>query len=663
MRAVLAHELAHVARGDYVASLAAQCVRALHFYNPLVYWLAARLRLEQELAADAVATEHAGGRKQYLASLASLALATDARAVPWPARPFLPGRGTLLRRIDMLRHEKLGTRTGRTRNLRFATIAALLAVAIIAAGIRGPRDQSAASASAGGADNEQVAERAESTELDLTYVPADADMVLAFRVQSDGGENPFAAISETLLSQFGSALDPGQVEQVANAIWTSSGEGQRHEIAILRSRAGVDWHREFAAKGLPEVDFRDGEKTFRAYAIRSTSTRLAFVLNSRTLLILEKSGLIAHADRTPIGAVEPSWSRVWRQLESPWGAIYLSGKMMKRQGGPGKIIGLPEPWAEAAAAVADGLYWGVAGVQGNGQQPGINIHLAYDSAESATRAAETTEALITLIRNNAGGIAEKMSAAMPSNLWLAPLLEMSVEVAQVDQRESDVVLSARLPEDAFAVELQRATTAASDAAIRMQSMNNMKMIALALHNYASAHGHFPPVATYDEDGKPLLSWRVLILPYLETGGKELYQQFRLDEPWDSPHNKKLIDKMPAEYRFPSQPDETTSAAYFGIAGPETVFPPDHGVPFREITDGTSNTIMLVEAKRDIPWTKPEDIPYDSMGEMPRLGGYQKDGFNTAFADGSVHFVSEAVEPEVLQKLITIAGKEVIQLPF
>ena len=81
-----------------------------------------------------------------------------------------------------------------------------------------------------------------------------------------------------------------------------------------------------------------------------------------------------------------------------------------------------------------------------------------------------------------------------------------------------------------------------DAARRAQSMNNLKQFALAMHNYHDTNGKFPAASSFDKDGKPLLSWRVHVLPYLEQA--ELYKQFHLDEPWDSEHNKKLIEKMP-----------------------------------------------------------------------------------------------------------------------
>ena len=88
----------------------------------------------------------------------------------------------------------------------------------------------------------------------------------------------------------------------------------------------------------------------------------------------------------------------------------------------------------------------------------------------------------------------------------------------------------------------------AENAARSQCINNLKQIGLAMHNYHAMHKTFPPAYTVDKAGKPLLSWRVLILPYLEQDA--LYKEFHLDEPWDSEHNRALIDRMPATYRCP-----------------------------------------------------------------------------------------------------------------
>jgi hypothetical protein len=137
-RAVLAHELAHVLRRDYAAGLLARFAVSLQFYHPLVRWMAGRLQLEQELAADALGARFAGGRGSYLVALSRLTLRQDGRSPCWPARAFLPGRGMLIRRIAMLREESSAVERPWSRSRRRVAALTLLVVGVAAATLRGP---------------------------------------------------------------------------------------------------------------------------------------------------------------------------------------------------------------------------------------------------------------------------------------------------------------------------------------------------------------------------------------------------------------------------------------------------------------------------------------------------------------------------------------------
>jgi hypothetical protein len=204
--------------------------------------------------------------------------------------------------------------------------------------------------------------------------------------------------------------------------------------------------------------------------------------------------------------------------------------------------------------------------------------------------------------------------------------------------------------------------AARENARRTQCVNNLKQIGLAMHNYHSKHDSFPPAFTASKEGKPLLSWRVLILPYLEQ--EELYKQFHLDEAWDSPHNKTLISKMPAFYACPSGKKSTAAdgkTSYLTARGPATIFPGSTGIKIQEITDGTSNTIMVVDANEDsaVTWTKPDDWtmpdPFDTKG----LFGHHPGGTNALSGDGSVRFLRTMIDPKLWHDLFTRNGGEVI----
>ena len=153
------------------------------------------------------------------------------------------------------------------------------------------------------------------------------------------------------------------------------------------------------------------------------------------------------------------------------------------------------------------------------------------------------------------------------------------------------------------------------------------------------------------DGKTPYSWRVAVLPFIEQS--DLYKQYNFNEPWDGPNNRKLLDKMPTLLAHPDAKGGTSS--YFMPSGPHTISSDQVGTAINNVTDGLSNTILLVEARRDIPWTKPEDIPVPNLVEgpmdapIPPLGGLTPGGFCAAFADGAVRFISSRVDPSVLRR--------------
>lgn len=185
---------------------------------------------------------------------------------------------------------------------------------------------------------------------------------------------------------------------------------------------------------------------------------------------------------------------------------------------------------------------------------------------------------------------------------------------------------------------------------RKASMNNMKLIALAMHGYLGDNGTFPPAAAYDKDGKPLLSWRVLLLPFV--GEKDLFQQFKLDELWDSPNNKKLLAKMPKVYAPVRGKGKTLHSTFYQVfTGKKTIFEGTRGSRLVDIRDGTSNTILFVEAGEAVPWTKPADLDFDEKKPLPKLGGMFPDGFNFARADGSVSFCPRRFNELVMRLMI------------
>lgn len=190
---------------------------------------------------------------------------------------------------------------------------------------------------------------------------------------------------------------------------------------------------------------------------------------------------------------------------------------------------------------------------------------------------------------------------------------------------------------------------------------NLKQIGAALLEYEREHGALPPAIIADAQGKPLYSWRVAILPYLGPEGRRLHSQFKLDEPWDSPANRRLLRLMPKVFRSPGDvtagPDETS---YVVIAGRSTPFQPVRSLSRSQIGDGQYNTILVVEvAKSGIAWSQPKDLADTQLTFQigVDLGGSHEGGANALFADGNVRFLPDSLSSEEVAELATANGRE------
>jgi hypothetical protein len=198
----------------------------------------------------------------------------------------------------------------------------------------------------------------------------------------------------------------------------------------------------------------------------------------------------------------------------------------------------------------------------------------------------------------------------------------------------------------------------------MTAMNDLKQIGYALHNYHDTYGRFPPAAIYSKDGEPLLSWRVAILPFLEQDN--LFREFHLDESWESPHNQTLIARMPKVYEQRGDAETEPYSTLFQVfVGRGTAFEGTRGINSDEFTDGTRKTILVIEAGKAVPWTKPTDLPYAPNQPLPALGGMFKERFRfstltfggskeilAVFADVSIHRIKKTIDEKNLRRLIT-----------
>lgn len=322
--------------------------------------------------------------------------------------------------------------------------------------------------------------------------------------------------------------------------------------------------------------------------------------------------------------------------------------------------------------VADGVRRLVLEVSTNPSSPGAALRLVADSEPTADTFIALAEAADAKAREDLG----------PMPAPQAMIVEAFMNQLKPKQEGAEVVLAVNggTAVQGLVNSMLPSVQDARERARRWQKMNDMKQIGLAVLNFESVNG-FLPHTICNEQGEPLLSWRVAILPYLEQ--QALFNKFHLDEPWDSPHNLPLAKTLPPVY-FAATADEELSAqsrtTYLrpvypgsdlaeaaGDAAPVKVksYGQEYylrpGDRFRQMIDGTSNTMMVAEVAPEhaVVWTKPDDWRVDLEDPLAKLRTDQREGYVTAFYDGSARFHAFTINADLLRKILTKAGGEVI----
>lgn len=219
-----------------------------------------------------------------------------------------------------------------------------------------------------------------------------------------------------------------------------------------------------------------------------------------------------------------------------------------------------------------------------------------------------------------------------------------------------------------------AVQSAREAARRMQSSNNEKQILLALHNYHDTYKQLPPAYIPDANGKPMHSWRVLILPYIEQG--PLYAQYNFSKPWDSPENLAVAESMPQVFRSPFEdptPQNRNHTSYMLFAGKGTIFEdPQAKITFDKIPDGLANTIALTEVNGSgVIWTQPTDLDAAQLdfaihslrdAQPGQINSANSRGVTMSTFDGAVRFVPTEVSPATLRSAVDPDDGQAVNLP-
>jgi hypothetical protein len=293
-----------------------------------------------------------------------------------------------------------------------------------------------------------------------------------------------------------------------------------------------------------------------------------------------------------------------------------------------------------------------------GADPGaLRVELVIQSA-SASAATDLAAHLPKMLRSAYDEI-PALQQRVPRTVFetLLPLIAPRVEGSRVVLR-----LDGSAALESTSRLLAAAVGAVQSEMRRETTGNRLKQILLAMHNYHDSYKMFPPRdEVRDSSGRSGLSWRVHLLPFLDE--QELFRQFHLDEPWDSPHNAALIARMPQAFasRAPGiAPGHTT---FLAPAGEDTVFGGPQGVRINQIIDGTSNTVVLLEVKpeRAVPWTAPQDYAFDDAAPGQGLAIDADGRFFAGFADGSVRRLRGDAEAVQLRRLFRKSDQEPVEV--
>jgi hypothetical protein len=491
---------------------------------------------------------------------------------------------------------------------------------------------------------------------DVAVIPVDAAMAVAFRVADLWGGDFAKPVREKLgkdVDELAATMEKGlgyRPEDIERLIVLQAAFGPGTEAFVVTLKKPYDLARVLRPLGPKTKEEKYKGKTLHV----GDSGDAACLLDARTYVLAKVDPLHGLLDRPApekAGPLSPA-----RQAMAEGHAFVLGLNLPQIMGEiGGRLPGEVDPYrplleARTAVLTADAT-----------PKTRAEAVMTFASAFAAKQAEKAFKEGMDAAR--AGIKVGKVALAKePNYVQLLDVVQSVVNAAksEVDGETLKVAAQVAIDPGPAAVLLTGAIKKERGSASRVQSANNLKQIALAFHNYHDVYKSFPPAALYDKAGKPGLSWRVLILPFIEQDN--LFKKFHLDEPWDSEHNKKLLDGMPKVYQAPgAKPLNRTH--YLGFVGKGTVFEGKKGIKIFEITDGTSNTILVVEAAESVPWTKPEDLPFDPDKPLPKLGGLYEGGFHAALCDGSVHFLSSKITPQTLRSAITRNGGEVLGPDF
>lgn len=541
-----------------------------------------------------------------------------------------------------------------TSTMRWAIAPALAALAVIAAGLRSPAPAPLFAAETG-AENQtkKTKESQASSSYDFSYLPNEFVFLHAIRpseIAASPHLKPLAELfDETLRPKFKveslqqlTFVVPVPVKDARGAIIPGTGS----EYTIFRTAADVDFKSLIEASyGTIRTDEYKGKQLI-AWADPALIGPIEYYSPVAGTLISTPRAQLTPVIDDPKSAEPPAAAVQWMaEAKGPMFGVVNIPALKTTMGG--RSLGPFLPMFQPIFDLADQAIISVE----DGDPLKLRMSFHCRNPEDAARVEQTLQAVIVILKNMIAAQRAQLSNAAPSaRPDLMPLLDIADQLMDsakitVSAGRVDVTASLKDPSETLRQALIPQIWAARHAAARSEAMNNLKQLALAALSYHDRFGSLPPATLYGKSAYGDLnpsgdnaadvprSWRVELLPLLEQ--EALYKEYRLDQPWDSEANLAVLRKMPALFRSPNDALTSTNSSYFALTGSGTVFDGNEGTKLQDIEDGTAATLLFAEAKRAVPWTKPEDISYDSAQPVPALGAWRPDEFLIVLCDGSV----------------------------
>lgn len=584
----------------------------------------------------------------------------------------------------MLQNQHFATARSSSRIAAAALLTTLVLVGLGVAGLRGPTGAARADEPSPETKSATVATLDANDGLlpafDNSYLPADTIAVASFKplrlAHSAVGIEP-VLLSFPMSFGFAFATTDNGVDEVKTIVLSalpnqaaSSPDPKDPALVEIyrmrkpyeRSKLRVRIFGE-APDGVTETTCH-GHACFRARSDYTGRLVNYLMVDDRTIVIVRDRDVPRVLASDPQS--HPSWYGKWRTIaDSPMATAFDSAAVAATQGPP----------ADAQEEFFLSILQQTAFVFGHADATAGELKI---SATARCGSSETAAATMHVIKAGVAGMVTALTE--PPQIFEASMIPkefQSLDVAgtlvrtlsnlKMNLRESEVQVEAKFDAGVVAQFAE-----ATKALLARQSEENearekqdeqahiakLGRLAEAFNAYHAAHGHYPPAAVVGPDGKTLHSWRVELLPYL--GEKKLFDQYNVGEPWDSEHNKPLVPKIPSIFST-SQWSDNGDADYFVVAGKGTLFDPNAVAQRETVTDAPGETILVLQSRQRVPWTKPIDIETSADHDAVRpFRGHGK-GFYAAFADGTVKFVPKATDAATVRAMFTKAGRDEVKL--